>query len=705
MKKKIVLLCIGLLVFCTPQALAANLLSNPDFENGVISGWTNGGPNWVAENIIVYNGNYAAKNTIGSLPNQSYFSRIYQDISASAGQTFYATLQVKTDINIKATATAGLLVEFLNSNSQVIESKSDIIGGLTDWRYLYVAVQAPSGTVKVRYSCFVFAPQDETGPGGVARDGKAYYDEAVLDTNYIPPPPDQKEMINAGFENGLNDWLVVYLDSFDIDDAIYYEGLVSAKNTIGLITGQDFFSGAYQDIVYDPGMGTQVYGSAQVTTAINPSSTGIAGFKLEFYDSLNVLIGSSEKSLNGYNPWTRLVLDGSGSGITPPVGTVTIRVLVFTYAIQGDTQAVGGTANFDDVIFSYDPLPPNYRTSILNADFENGLSSWSNLYGFPAEITSTVVHGGLLAAKKTVEVVADQDYYSQLLQDIYFDNQATPYPTNTPVYATAYGKTDMNPETKSQIGLQMEFIDSQGKVIEDAQGKPIVYTDVIGGQTDWRQLYINAETPAGTVRTRVSGFVFAREAEAPVGGVGYYDDFDFDLGTFNPPLISELRNPGFENGLNDWTEEFWPGEVDPIIKFSGQYSASFEITQPSPTENYFGVASQIVDIDGAGMVTAKGMVKTEISPGSLAAGGLYVAFLDEDNVQIGPIYSKYISGITDWTQLKVRKRSPKNTKKVKFVFFLYGLAGSTQTGDKAYFDDGFLKFNKLHLAGPILKLP
>jgi len=416
----------------------------------------------------------------------------------------------------------------------------------------------------------------------------------------------------------------------------------------------------------------------------------VAGLLLEFYDQFNPApgsrIGFAQQTLLGVNDWTRVLING----VTPPNGTVMVRVFVFTYALQGDNAAVGGTVNFDDVIFSYDSLPQDdLRTTVLNSGFENGLNFWSDLFGFPAE-TSNVAHSGTLSAKKDVGVITGQDYFSQLYQDIYYTSQGNPFPTGIPIYATAFVKTDMDPVTKSKAGLQLEFIDANGDVITDAGGDPIVVSDSVGGQTNWRYLFVNAPAPAGTYRVRLSGFEFAREQDAAQLGTGYYDDFKYSV---NVPLIQlknlvfRLRNGGFENGLNDWDEENKPGEVTTTVVFSGNYAAYFEIDSDIVNEDYFGTASQVLPVKPGQSIDATVMAKTTIDPLTNSVAVLSIAFLNAQGQQIGAEITDSIGGNTNWTQLQVLNAiAPPAARQVKFTCALFGAKNNGKVGDRAYFD-------------------
>lgn len=689
MKRIFAIVVILMSVFMSSSVWANNLLSDAGFENG-LNNWNIGGPNWSAQSNVVYSGSISAKNTIGQLVGQDYFSAISQEVPLSSGTTIYSTAYVKTNIDVRSSAVAGVLIQFLNGSGNVIGSTyQDEVGGNTNWRNLYVSAVSPSGTAKVRVNLFVYATQAETTPpGGIALDGENYFDNIVLSTDPISPPPVQTTLINAGLENGLHDWNLIYSPAFVVEQGMASQGNYSVKNTILTTAGQDFFSSASQDLQY---LGGKLYGTAQMKTTANPTSSAVAGLLFEYYNNFNPApgsrIGYNEATLRGNNSnWTRVIING----VTPPTGTVMIRVHIFSYAAQNDSNAVGAIARFDDIVFTYSPIDPvDYRVDILNEGFENALQDWSDQYGFPAVVSSTA-HSGLFSAKKTIDVLnPPRDYYSQLYQDIYFNSAGNLYPTNTNVYATAYLKTVMNPITKSVGGLQLEFINPQGEVIVDGDNNPIVVNDTIGGNTDWRYLYVEGKTPANTSRVRVSGIEFARKAEASLGGSAYYDDFNFSLVPLvTPPEQSSLLNSNFENGLNDWDENNKPGEVSSSVKFNGNYSAYFQIDEDVYLGlNYFGTASQEIGVVKDQTVEASVMVKTDLDPLFNPAAGIELVFLDSDGDQLGSSVSETIRGINDWTKLEVSKVAPVGSDKVRITLFLFSLPEDGIPGNRAYFDN------------------
>lgn len=705
MFKKLSLTIFAICVLLSSNVHAQNLLDNPNFENGLAS-WSISGPNWVAQTDVVFpdSGLISAQNTILSpIPGQDYFSSIFQTKPASSGETIYATLQTKTAIDVTSFAVAGLLVEFLDGSNNVIGTAQDQTGGQTDWKNLYVTATAPSGTVNVRFRCFIFASQAESSAGGVALGSDAFYDQAVLSKSFIAPPPDPTLLVNPSFENGFTDWGLVFpavlpsVTALEVDDQIATAGTYSAKFNFAS-TIIDYFASASQDLAYISG---PVWASSDIKTVINPASSGLAELRLEFYDKFNPITGvdlplSIENvQVSGINQ-TKVVLDGGGSGITPPVGTVMIRVVVLTYALASDPLSPGGTANFDDVVLSYSPITAGKKTDLVNKGFENGLDQWGDLFGFPATISSPGFGGSFFAAQKTIGQLVGQDYFSQVFQEVFFNAAGDPFPNDVDVFATAFAKTNQDPTVPSISGLQVELIDDTGVVVD-------IGTDFIGGQTDWRYLFVKTTTPeTGTIsKIRISGFQFASEADSALGGDALYDDFDYSLGVSlaPPPPQTDLINPGFENGNHDWDQDNTPPQVSLNPVFSGNFASEFEVDGTVLSQNYFGSASQDLVVGDNDRINFEAYVKTNLDPLATSVATVTVEFYDADGAFIsGQTDPVGISGVTDWTLIRlddVPIPSTAVTARVICSLFVDSPSATPATvGGKAWFDDADVEFEK-----------
>ena len=282
-------------------AQANNLLANANFENGINS-WTTFGPNWQPQNQVVREGLISVRNIITTITGFDYYASLSQTFSASPGQTFYATVDAKTNFNVQSNARAGVLVQFLDSSGNVIDSIQDETGGSTDWKFLYVSKTTPTNAAQVKYNLFILAPKNETQSGGIALGGTAFFDLACLSTIPINPPLPQTALKNPSYENGLVDWKTILSPVLSTDNQKATQGTYSLKIDYDLtITPTfDFFTAAYQDLQYVSG---PIYAAADIETQINPSSpSALAGLKLEYYDAQGLLRGTDEQTLHGNNP-------------------------------------------------------------------------------------------------------------------------------------------------------------------------------------------------------------------------------------------------------------------------------------------------------------------------------------------------------------------------------------------------------------------
>lgn len=161
-------------IFKAP-ALQTGLI-NGGFENGLVD-WTDlyGAPA-VLDKSVKQAGIYSAKKTITSVSTQDYWSQLFQEIAIAPGKRATATIQIKTSFHPTSAAVAGLQIEFLNAANQVVGTFTQSEGGTTAWLPYSVTGIAPAGTVKVRYSAFVWAPQGDVP----SVNGFANFDSGTL---------------------------------------------------------------------------------------------------------------------------------------------------------------------------------------------------------------------------------------------------------------------------------------------------------------------------------------------------------------------------------------------------------------------------------------------------------------------------------------------------------------------------------------------
>lgn len=649
----------------SPPPPAVNLVDG-GFENGV-NEWKWQYRPFVATNSVVHQGTYAAQHTIGDTNGSfDYLALAYQDFPFSQGQTGYITGWGKSVIDPGKNAVGGIQIEFLDSLNAVLLLVQDNVGGNTDWKSLYAYGLAPSGTVKVRVSGYAWAARNQ---GTI--NGNVYLDDITFSNT-----PPSSLVLNPGFENGLSGWTQDTEYPMATTNLEHYSGSNSATGTIQLPGGNaDFNSRIYQEFAYDSGY--ILYATLWAKTNFSPSSTGVAGLKIEFLNDANTVLGSAHDTIQGQTGWSYLYI-----AALAPSGTTKARVGPFIYCPHA-TASLGGSAYFDDVAASHAPLPPKtFPTTLINVGFETGLSPWIDLYGLPTQIVSDP-HSQSYSAKKTIGTTPDADYYSIAYQDIYYNNQATPFPAAQDVYLTAYVKSNINPAANAAGGIKIEYYDADN--VSHEIGK-----DQVSAINSWRQLYVKATIPAAAKKVRVMGFAWAKEGDAlSVNGTVNFDDFVYSYDPIAaPPLPTTLQNPGFENGLNDWDVPFKPAfvETNPSIVYAGNYAAGLLIDY-TIGQDYYGRISQDVAVVARKVVTAKVWAKTVINPASNAKARLYIVFFDA----IGNFITMHgslqqLGGNTDWTQLAVSATAPTNTARVQVRCELYASESDSTFGGIAYFD-------------------
>jgi len=320
----------------------ANMLDNPGFETGNFAGWDDiWGPGWQIQSNEVFAGNFSAENIIPDVANNDHFGGIFQEETVSPGITIYAALQTKTIINPQSSAIAGLKLEFYNGSTQILQEQTDI-GGQNDWQQLYLAVEAPAGTTSVKFFAFVWATQGDN----FATGGEVYFDEAILTTDYIAPPPEPYCLLNPDFQNGLHEW-TQYGPNWQIDPNGYLGGL-SAMNTM-TTSSLEYWVSLYQ--LRDLSAGELIRACAKVKTSFNQNIYAAAGLLVTFLDTNgnpiedgngNIVEGKDE--VTGSQDWTQLYVTA-----TAPATTVEVKLEVFLWADAANPSGLDATAWFDGV--------------------------------------------------------------------------------------------------------------------------------------------------------------------------------------------------------------------------------------------------------------------------------------------------------------------------------------------------------------------
>lgn len=318
---------------------------------------------------------------------------------------------------------------------------------------------------------------------------------------------------------------------------------------------------------------------------------------------------------------------------------------------------------------------------LLNPGFEDSLNDWDDLYGLPADLSETVFHGGATSATKYVDTVDGQAYWSQLYQDI--DCAA-----GGPVYASMYIKTTFSPEANARTGVMLQFLDSDDSVIA-----PTLKSRNTGGMSDWQLLGLSAQAaPVGTVKARLSAYLWAAQDDTlSLQGEAYYDDATLEK-IYRPiPLPTALRNPGFENGLIDWTDLFgYPTRLTSAVVRTGTYAA-FKKVEEVAERDYWSTTYQDIACAARKKVTASVYIKTQFATRASGKGGIQIEFMNVNNRVLKKV-SKTLGGAYDWRKIATTATvAPTGTVKVRYSLYIYAPMGNTRSlNGTVYFDDAAL---------------
>ena len=319
---------------------------------------------------------------------------------------------------------------------------------------------------------------------------------------------------NPGFENGLNSWS----DLWGVPGTVStqkHSGVYSAEKHVGFVT-TDYWSQVYQDIALTNGQ--RVYARIWAKSTFNPEGTARSGILLQFLNANNSVIGQSNSTatVGGTQNWRLLEAVGRA-----PNGTRKVRMNAYLWAAKGDTLSLNkGNVFFDDASLDKTNRTLALPASLSNAGFENGLNDWTDLYGAPSTLAKTNQYAGKYAARKRVDTVASQDFWSQVYQDVACSGGKR-------VTARIWARPQMKAAASARGGLMVHFFTVAGALISE-------YTSgtVVGGTAGWTQLSVVVNAPAGTARVRINGYLWAPKGDAnSVGAQVLFDNASLSVTT------------------------------------------------------------------------------------------------------------------------------------------------------------------------------
>ncbi|MCX5681103.1 MAG: hypothetical protein NT079_02310 [Candidatus Omnitrophica bacterium] len=578
------------------------------------------------EDIVTFGGSYSALNTVPDLVNptpytEDYYGSISQSHHASAtpGQVYYAAVQAKSLKSLVTRSVAGLQLCFLdedfhpilNSYTQkAIIHKDTISGGGyptpgTPWRQLYIKAEAPPLTKWVKTELFSFASIRDNA---ASKDGKVYFDNVVLSTTPIPPPPEYGKIENRDFENGIADSWELSEPALNMGSTQpitwksggspnVFSGSHAAMNSIPsnmiLTNLNDYNASLSQDVAVTEG--TPVFMSAMVKTTFNdphpsvPNHTGAkAGIRIDFFDKYNKPI-SHFPSIGYPNPLAPAYITEVGDPLIgnplntdwhyleictwgAPVGTAKIGLALYVWAHHNDITAGNGSTKgdiyFDDInldctyinYLGYHPYPPVYYVDL------------------PQETATQAYYTGPAAMRMTLQYLFGYDP-ENIMND--------PPPTQDSIYTqyhlnvggtqgqdmnSAEIKYAMNQETNYfTFHFENWFESTPDGAVEDEAIKNFIYW------MDYTPPYSLANCPAfvpvngldsGTYQWRlVRGFAADKPAYNTLSNPGAMNDFTL-IGLW----VNDPSSPGI--GFNIYqTPDVFKADYKPI---NGKYLAVYD---------------------------------------------------------------------------------------------------------------------------------
>jgi len=172
-------------IFVNATLQAQNLLINPGFETGDLTGWSDDTINFFGVYNFpspVYDGTYQA--FIESYASSPYYAYMYQDVAGSAGQTYTASVWGRDYAAFAETMQ--LAMEFHDVNGYYISQAPVQQTINTTYTQMLTSAVAPAGTAKIRIVLLVYSASGATGAANF--DDASVSGMTALNVAYTRPP-------------------------------------------------------------------------------------------------------------------------------------------------------------------------------------------------------------------------------------------------------------------------------------------------------------------------------------------------------------------------------------------------------------------------------------------------------------------------------------------------------------------------------------
>ena len=195
MSKLIVVLSLAVLL--VPGIANANLVTNPGFESGSTTPWTQIGVHTAQANAAAANtGNYGMQLNLVTTSGDGWGGR-YQNIAASAGDIYSFNAMVNT-LHLNTLANATVQIAFFDVPAPGFAAQPIATfdsNGITGQNWTNVSITsapAPAGTVAARFVLASWGSTDTQFPG----TGYTYFDNA--DAEKVVPEPTSLLLLGSG---------------------------------------------------------------------------------------------------------------------------------------------------------------------------------------------------------------------------------------------------------------------------------------------------------------------------------------------------------------------------------------------------------------------------------------------------------------------------------------------------------------------------
>jgi secreted trypsin-like serine protease len=314
---------------------------------------------------------------------------------------------------------------------------------------------------------------------------------------------------------------------------------------------------------------------------------------------------------------------------------------------ETETRRDASESRLDDItdwITANTPRLSPANVAVPGGGFESGLTGWSQWGTGGNTASKDRAYEGTTAAKVT-------DTSATAATGLESTKVSAVAGVGYTAYAMVYVETGVP-------SLYLRFYDSAGALVGN---NAVGYTGAAGR---WQPLTLTATAPDGAVR--MTALVYSSSTNT---GTAYFDQVGLRQASDLPVL-----NPGFENGLTNWSQYGLGGNTaSRDHPYAGTSDA--KIVDSSATGST-GLASAMVPATAGLGYTVSARVYVETGVPSL-----YLRFYDDADTLVGNFAVGFVGAAQQWLPLELSAIAPHGATRVATLLY----SSSTNTGT-AYFD-------------------